>query len=81
VEEAGLHLPLISHDQVQVRLWSIDIEANLAFEDPDRVLSPSETVTAEISMETPLAMFVGASFEVKKMEQIVAMGIVTQILD
>lgn len=81
VEEAGLHLPLISHDQVQVRLWSIDIEANLAFEDPDRVLLPSETVTAEISMETPLAMFVGASFEVKKMEQIVAMGIVTQILD
>ena len=86
VEEAKLHLPLVDQDEILVSFWSLKTAARLIFGKEDSILSPSvddeiKIGIGEFLLEESVPLDIGSSFEVYKMEQLVAIGTVTKTID
>ena len=86
VEEARLHLPLVDQDEILVSFWSLKTAARLIFGKEDSILSPSvddeiKIGIGEFLLEKSVPLDIGSSFEVYKMEQLVAIGTVTKTID
>ncbi len=78
-EESGTHIPLIENDKPEIRLWGVDISARLHLPTDISIVSPSENADVSFSLELPLAMEVGTTFEVKKMGSRIGLGVVTSV--
>lgn len=78
-EESGTHLPLIENDKPDIHLWSIDISARLHLSPDMSIVSPGSNADISLSLELPMAMEVGTTFEVKKMGSRIGLGVVTSV--
>lgn len=78
-EESGTHIPLIENDKPDIHLWSIDISARLHLPTDISIVSPGENADVSFTLELPLAMEVGTTFEVKKMGSRIGLGVVTSV--
>ena len=78
-EESGTHIPLIENDKPEIHLWSIDISARLHLPPDLSIVSPGSNAHISLSLELPMAMEVGTTFEVKKMGSRIGLGVVTSV--
>lgn len=78
-EESGTHIPLIENDKPYIHLWSIDISARLHLPPDLSIVSPGSNAHISLSLELPMAMEVGTTFEVKKMGSRIGLGVVTSV--
>lgn len=78
-EESGTHIPLIENDKPDIHLWSIDISARLNLPPDLSIVSPGTNAHISLSLELPMAMEVGTTFEVKKMGSRIGLGVVTSV--
>ncbi len=78
-EESGTHIPLIENDKPEIHLWGVDISARLQLPTDISIVSPGEHADVSFTLELPLAMEVGTTFEVKKMGSRIGLGVVTSV--
>ena len=78
-DESGTHIPLIENDKPDIHLWNVDISSRLHLPSDLSIVSPGEHAHVSFSLELPLAMEVGTTFEVKKMGSRIGLGVVTSV--
>ena len=76
----------MDQDEILVSFWSLKTAARLIFGKEDSILSPSvddeiKIGIGEFLLEESVPLDIGSSFEVYKMEQLVAIGTVTKTID
>jgi elongation factor Tu len=79
-EESGTHIPLIENDRPEVRLWGVDILARLQLPPELSIVTPGANAHVSFTLELPLAMEIGTTFEVKKMGSRIGLGVVTAVV-
>ena len=79
-EESGTHIPLIENDKPEIHLWGIDMPASLQLPPELSIVTPGDNAHVSFSLELPLAMEVGTTFEVKKMGSRIGLGVVTNVV-
>ena len=79
-EESGTHIPLIENDKPEIHLWGIDMPASLHLPPELSIVTPGDNAHVSFSLELPLAMEVGTTFEVKKMGSRIGLGVVTDVV-
>ena len=79
-EESGTHIPLIENDKPEIHLWGIDMPASLQLPPELSIVTPGDNAHVSFSLELPLAMEVGTTFEVKKMGSRIGLGVVTDVV-
>ncbi len=79
-EESGTHIPLIENDKPEIHLWGIDMPASLQLPPGLSIVTPGDNAHVSFSLELPLAMEVGTTFEVKKMGSRIGLGVVTDVV-
>jgi elongation factor Tu len=79
-EESGTHIPLIGNDKPEIHLWGIDMPASLQLPPELSIVTPGDNAHVSFSLELPLAMEVGTTFEVKKMGSRIGLGVVTDVV-
>ncbi len=80
-EECGVHIPLVENDKPDIHLWTIDITGHLRLPPDVAVINPGEYTTVKITLDTPMALSVGARFDLKKMGVKLGIGVVTAIVE
>ena len=80
VEECGMHIPIVGSDKPDIHLWTIDVGGHITLPPDTAIVNPGEHATVSVELEIPMAMQVGTRFELKKMEQLIGVGIVTEIV-
>ncbi len=78
-EESGTHIPLIENDKPDIHLWGIDVKARLHLPPSLSIVTPGANAHVAFTLELPLAMEIGTTFEVKKMGASIGLGIVTTV--
>jgi len=78
-EESGTHIPLIENDKPVIHLWGIDVKARLHLPPSLSIVTPGANALVAFSLQLPLAMEIGTTFEVKKMGSCIGIGIVTTL--
>ena len=78
-DESGTHIPLIENDKPDIHLWNVDISSRLHLPSDLSIVSPGEHAHVSFSLELPLAMEAGTTFEVKKMGSRIGLGVVTSV--
>ncbi len=78
-EESGTHIPLIENDKPDIHLWGIDVQARLHLPPSLSLVTPGANAHVAFTLELPLAMEIGTTFEVKKMGTSIGLGIVTTV--
>ena len=79
-EESGTHIPLIENDKPEIHLWGIDIAARLQLPPELSIVTPGANAHVSFTLELPLAMEAGTTFEVKKMGSRIGLGVVTTVV-
>ena len=80
LEESGTHIPLIENDKPEIHLWGIDMPAHLQLPPDVSIVTPGANAHASFSLELPLAMEFGTTFEIKKMGSRIGLGVVTAVI-
>lgn len=78
-EESGTHIPLIENDKPDIHLWGIDVKARLHLPPSLSIVPPGANAHVAFTLDLPLAMEIGTTFEVKKMGACIGIGIVTTV--
>ena len=78
-EESSTHIPLIENDKPEIHSWSIDMPARLQLPPELSIVPPGVNADVSFTLELPLAMEIGTTFEVKKMGSRIGLGIVTAV--
>ena len=77
-DESGTHIPIVENDKLEIHLWGIDIHARIQLPPELSIISPGSNSEISISLDTPLVMEVGTTFQIKKMDIRIGLGIVTE---
>ena len=80
-EECKTHVPLVGNDKPEIHLWSIDVTGHLHLPPDVPMVNPGEHAHVSIALDVPMALQVGARFEIKKMGARIGMGVVTEIVE
>ena len=80
-EECKTHVPLVGNDKPEIHLWSVDVTGHLRLPSDVPMVNPGEHAYVSIALDAPMALQVGARFEIKKMEARIGMGVVTEIVE
>ncbi len=78
-EESGTHIPIIQNDKLDIHLWGIDVHARVQLPPELSIISPGSNCELSIYLDLPLVMEVGTTFEIKKMDLRIGLGIVTEV--
>lgn len=77
-DESGTHIPIVENDKLEIHLWGIDIHARVQLPPGLSIISPGSNSNISVSLEIPLVMEIGTTFEIKKMDIRIGIGIVTE---
>ncbi|RKU25697.1 hypothetical protein C6497_15155 [Candidatus Poribacteria bacterium] len=77
-DESGTHIPIVENDKLEIHLWGIDIHARVQLPPGLSIISPGSNSDISVSLDLPLVMEVGTTFEIKKMDIRIGLGIVTE---
>ncbi|MEC9257172.1 MAG: hypothetical protein VX541_01660 [Candidatus Poribacteria bacterium] len=80
VEESGIHMPIVGNDKPDIHLWTIDVSGHITLPPSTPIVNPGEHTIVLVELEIPMAMQVGTRFEIKKTNQLIGIGIVTEII-
>lgn len=80
VEECGIHMPIVGNDKPDIHLWTIDVGGHIMLPLGTAIVNPGEHATVSIELEIPMAIQIGTRFEIKKTEQLIGIGTVTEII-
>ena len=80
-EECKTHVPLVGNDKPEIHLWTIDVTGHLRLPPEIPMVNPGEHAHVSIALDVPMALQVGARFEIKKMGARIGMGVVTEITE
>ena len=80
-EECKTHVPLVGNDKPDIHLWTIDVTGHLRLPPEIPMVNPGEHAHVSIALDVPMALQVGARFEIKKMGARIGMGVVTEITE
>lgn len=78
-EESGTHIPIVENDKLEIHLWGIDVHARIQLPPELSILSPGSNCEISIFLDLPLVMEFGTTFEIKKMDLRIGLGIVTDV--
>ena len=78
-EESGTHIPIVENDKLEIHLWGIDVHARVQLPPELSIISPGSNSEISISLDLPLVMEVETTFEIKKMDTRIGLGIVTEV--
>lgn len=78
-EESGTHIPIVQNDKLEINLWGIDVHASVQLPPALSIISPGANSEISISLDLALVMEVGTTFEIKKMDIRIGLGIVTEV--
>ncbi|HCK12701.1 TPA: elongation factor Tu, partial [Candidatus Poribacteria bacterium] len=79
-EESGIHMPIVGNDKPDIYLWTIDVSGHITLPPDTPIVNPGEHAIVLVELEIPMAMQVGTRFEIKKTNQLIGIGIVTEII-
>ena len=80
VEESGIHMPIVGNDKPDIHLWTIDVSGHITLPPGIPIVNPGEHAIVLVELEIPMAMQVCTRFEIKKTNQLIGIGIVTEII-
>ncbi|MEC7867284.1 MAG: GTP-binding protein [Candidatus Poribacteria bacterium] len=80
VEESGIHMPIVGNDKPDIHLWTIDVSGHITLPPGIPIVNPGEHAIVLVELEIPMAMQVCTRFEIKKTNQLIGIGIVTEIV-
>ncbi|MCG9126575.1 hypothetical protein JT359_03135 [Candidatus Poribacteria bacterium] len=79
-EESGTHIPIVENDKLEIHLWGVDVPARIQLPPDISIISPSSNSEISITLDIPLVMEVGTTFEIKKMDIRIGLGIVIEVV-
>lgn len=79
-EESGTHIPLVENDKPEIHIWGIDVSSRLHLPDDLSIVNPGANAHVTFTLDLPLAMEFGTTFEIKKMGSCIGMGVVTEVV-